>query len=102
MNQAGMLTRFVTETEIDAVMVAGRFTLLDQSAADELLPACADRGVSVLAAGGFNSGLLGPDEPPALAPYDYAPAPPEILARAPAVGAGRPGAGGPLPPPPTP
>jgi D-threo-aldose 1-dehydrogenase len=87
MNQAGMLTRFVTETEIDAVMVAGRFTLLDQSAADELLPACADRGVSVLAAGVFNSGLLATDEPPASATYDYAPAPPEILARARAIGA---------------
>jgi D-threo-aldose 1-dehydrogenase len=87
MNQAGMLARFVAETELDAVMVAGRFTLLDQSAADELLPACAERAVSVLAAGVFNSGLLATDEPPAQATYDYAPAPPEILERARAIGA---------------
>ncbi len=58
MNQAAMLTRFVTETDIDVVLVAGRYTLLDQSAADALLPAAEARGVSVIAGGVFNSGLL--------------------------------------------
>lgn len=51
MNQAEMLTRFVRETDIDLVMVAGRYTLVDQRAADELLPAAQQRGVGVLAAG---------------------------------------------------
>ena len=41
MNQTEMLTRFVRETDIDVVLVAGRYTLLDQTAADTLLPAAA-------------------------------------------------------------
>ena len=53
-----MLTRFVTETDIDVVLMAGRYTLLDQSAAAALLPAAERRGVSVIAGGVFNSGLL--------------------------------------------
>ncbi|NJP30346.1 aldo/keto reductase, partial [Microbispora sp. SCL1-1] len=44
MNQAPMLTRFVRETDLDAVLVAGRYTLLDRSAAEELLPECQRRG----------------------------------------------------------
>jgi D-threo-aldose 1-dehydrogenase len=85
MNQAAMLTRFVRETDIDVVMVAGRLTLLDQSAAEQLLPACSARGVSVLAAGVFNSGLLATDDLPAGATYNYQPASPEVLARAAAI-----------------
>lgn len=85
MNQTAMLTRFVRETELDVVMVAGRLTLLDQSAATHLLPACAARGVSVLAAGVFNSGLLATDTLPPGSTYDYRPASPEILVRAAAI-----------------
>ncbi len=70
MNQTALLTRFVTETDIDVVLVAGRYTLLDRSAADELLPAAQDRGVSVIAAGVFNSGLLAAPAAPG-ATYDY-------------------------------
>ncbi|MGV7750512.1 aldo/keto reductase, partial [Mycobacterium kansasii] len=40
MNQSAMLTRFVRETDLDAVLIAGRYTVLDRSAADDLLPAC--------------------------------------------------------------
>lgn len=87
MNQSAMLTRFVQETEIDAVLLAGRYTLLDQSAATDLLPTCAEREVSVIAAGVFNSGVLATDDPPAQATYNYAPAPAEIRERAAAIGA---------------
>jgi D-threo-aldose 1-dehydrogenase len=80
MNQAPMLTRFVTETDIDVVLIAGRYTLLDSSAADALLPAALDRGVSVLAGGVFNSGLLA--APVAGATYDYHTAPPALVSRA--------------------
>jgi D-threo-aldose 1-dehydrogenase len=80
MNQAEMLTRFVTETDIDVVLVAGRYTLLDQSAADTLLPAAESRGVSVIAGGVFNSGLLAAPAPGAT--YDYHAAPRELLDRA--------------------
>ncbi|MDP9865353.1 MULTISPECIES: aldo/keto reductase [Streptosporangium] len=80
MNQAEMLTRFVRETGVDMVMLAGRHTLLDQSGAEELLPLCDERGVSVVAAGVFNSGLLATHDPSGT--YDYAPAPEPLLARA--------------------
>ncbi|HEU4397940.1 MAG TPA: aldo/keto reductase [Actinomycetota bacterium] len=80
MNQAEMLTRFVRDLDIDVVLVAGRWTLLDQRALEELLPACAERGVAVVAGGVFNSGLLADPRPGAT--FDYAPAPPELVARA--------------------
>jgi D-threo-aldose 1-dehydrogenase len=80
MNQAEMLTRFVTDTDIDLVLIAGRYTLLDQSAADTLLPAALDRGVSVIAGGVFNSGVLA--APRAGATYEYEAAPDSLLARA--------------------
>jgi D-threo-aldose 1-dehydrogenase len=80
MNQAGMLTRFVTDTDVDVVLVAGRYTLLDQSAADALLPSALDHGVSVIAGGVFNSGLLA--APGAGARYDYRAAPDRLIARA--------------------
>ena len=80
MIHAAPLTRLVRETDPDVVMVAGRYTLLDRSAEAELLPACVDRGVQVLAAAAFNSGVLADPRPGAM--YDYAPAPPEVLRRA--------------------
>lgn len=74
MNQSAMLTRFVRETDLDVVMLAGRYTLLDQSAAADLLPACLERDVQVIAVGVFNSGILATEEPAPGATYDYAPA----------------------------
>ena len=58
MNQSAMLADLVRETDVDVVMLAGRYTLLEQSALDDLLPLCCERGVAVVAAGVFNSGLL--------------------------------------------
>jgi D-threo-aldose 1-dehydrogenase len=81
MNQAEMLADFVRETDLDVVMLAGRYTLLEQGALDDLLPECQARGVSVIAAGVFNSGLLARERPRAGATYNYAPAPAELLAR---------------------
>ncbi len=80
MNQSAIPTRFVKETDIDFVLIAGRYTLLDQSASQDLLPAALERGVDVIAAGVFNSGILANAQPGAT--YDYAPAPSEVLARA--------------------
>jgi D-threo-aldose 1-dehydrogenase len=80
MNQSAVPTRFVNETDIDMVLIAGRFTLLDQSAERDLLPAALKRGVDVIAAGVLNSGILA--NPVARATYDYAPASPAILERA--------------------
>ncbi|MGH8921358.1 MAG: aldo/keto reductase, partial [Actinomycetes bacterium] len=76
MNQAAMLERFVAETDIDVVLVAGRYTLLDHRAA-RLLAACAQRGVAVLAGGVFNSGVLA--DPRGAARFDYAVAGPAMV-----------------------
>jgi D-threo-aldose 1-dehydrogenase len=80
MNQTPMLTRFVRDTDIDVVLCAGRYTLLDQSALDDLLPAALDRGTSVVVGGAFNSGLLADPRPGAT--YDYGAAPGGLLERA--------------------
>ncbi|WP_053659632.1 aldo/keto reductase [Streptomyces sp. MMG1121] len=80
MNQTGMLTRFVRDTDVDVVLCAGRYTLLDQSAATDLLPAAAERGVSVVLGGVFNSGLLADPNPGST--YNYTRAPKELLERA--------------------
>ena len=82
MNQSAMLARFLRETAADVVMLAGRYTLLDQSALDDVLPAAAELGKSVVAAGVFNSGLLSLDQPAEGMKYDYQDAPPELVARA--------------------
>ncbi|QDQ16719.1 aldo/keto reductase [Streptomyces spectabilis] len=80
MNQAAMLTRFVRDTDVDAVLCAGRYTLLDHTALPALLPAAHERGVSVVIGGVFNSGLLA--DPRDGARFDYAQAPPALLDRA--------------------
>ncbi|MCA2223076.1 aldo/keto reductase [Nonomuraea aurantiaca] len=79
MNQWQVPLRFVQETDIDVVMLAGRYTLIDQSGLP-LLDACVERGVRVLAAGVFNSGLLATSTPGGT--YNYEPAPAEVLDRA--------------------
>ncbi|MFI1769665.1 aldo/keto reductase [Streptomyces sp. NPDC020800] len=80
MNQTRMLDRFVRETDVDVVLLAGRYTLLDQTGLTSLLPDAARRGVSVMAGGIFNSGLLAEPKPGAY--FDYAPAPRTLLERA--------------------
>jgi len=80
MNQAEMLTRFVTDTDVDVILIGGRYTLLDQSAGRVLLPAARERGIGVLIGGVFNSGLLA--APTAAATYDYEPAPGRLIAEA--------------------
>jgi D-threo-aldose 1-dehydrogenase len=80
MNQSAMLARFVERGLVDCVLLAGRYTLLDQSALLDLLPKAEVAGVAVILGGVFNSGLLADPRPGV--PYDYAPAPPALLARA--------------------
>jgi D-threo-aldose 1-dehydrogenase len=77
-----MLTEFARSTDMDVFMLAGRFTLLEQSALDDLLPVCEERGIGVVAAGVFNSGLLSRAAPLDDAKYNYAAAPKELVKRA--------------------
>ncbi|MEW2120564.1 aldo/keto reductase [Streptomyces sp. NPDC005474] len=85
MNQSAMLARFLHETAADVVMLAGRYTLLDQSALDDVMPAAQQHGKSVVAVGVFNSGLLSREWPAEGMKYDYQDAPPELVARARAI-----------------
>lgn len=77
MNLDAVLAEFVRRADVDIVMIAGRYTLLEQPALDELLPLCEKRGVAVLAAGVFNSGILASATPGRT--YGYADAPAELV-----------------------
>ncbi|MFC7404025.1 aldo/keto reductase [Georgenia alba] len=76
-----ILRAAVTRSDLDLVMLAGRHTLLEQSA-DPLLGTCLEHGVGVVAVGVFNSGILADPAPGAGARYEYAAAPPDVLDRA--------------------
>lgn len=80
MDDPGALARIAREADIDCVLLAGRYTLLDQQAVGELLPLCGRSGVGVVVGGVFNSGVLA--EPVPGARFDYAPAEPDVLERA--------------------
>ena len=82
MNQSAMLAEFVRRCDVDVVMVAGRYTLLDDDAAHDLMPVALERGVGVVAAAVYNSGLLSSARPAADARFDYEQAPAELVARA--------------------
>ncbi len=82
MNQSAMLAEFVRRCDVDVVMVAGRYTLLDRRAADDLLPIASERGVAVVAAAVYNSGLLSAATVPADAKYEYGQAPSTVIERA--------------------
>lgn len=82
MNQSAMLTEFVRRTDVDVVMVAGRYTLLDRTALQDLLPLAQQRGVDVVAAGVYNSGLPSAAVVADDAHFDYAPAPRSLIERA--------------------
>jgi D-threo-aldose 1-dehydrogenase len=79
MNQHEMLGRFVARVDLDCVLLAGRYTLLDRSGAT-LLEQCAARGVRAILGGVFNTGIL--IDPGDGATYDYAPASAQLLERA--------------------
>ncbi|MFI6583052.1 aldo/keto reductase [Embleya sp. NPDC050493] len=79
-NQVEMPARFIRDTDVDVVLLAGRYSLLDQSGLATLLPQAERRGVSVVVGGVFNSGLLADPKPGAT--FDYAPASARMLEQA--------------------
>jgi D-threo-aldose 1-dehydrogenase len=81
MNYWQPLAEIVDRCDVDVVMLAGRWTLLDRSG-EPLLDRCARRGVSVLAAAPFNSGILAQAAPSERDTYDYAPVTGPVLRRA--------------------
>jgi D-threo-aldose 1-dehydrogenase len=80
MNNSAPLTQLVRECDLDLVLLAGRYTLLDQSALSDLLPACAERSTSVVIGGVFNSGVL--VDPAPGASFDYIPAADGVVTKA--------------------
>lgn len=82
MNQSAMLTEFVRRCDIDVVMLAGRYTLLDRSAEADLLPLAQERGVAVVAAGVYNSGLLSRAHVDPASRFDYRTTPEHLVRRA--------------------
>lgn len=83
-NEADMCLRFARAGDIDAVLLAGRYSLLEQPAAVEFLPVALEKRIGVMLGGVFNSGILATG-PVAGAKYNYKPAPPEILAKVAAI-----------------
>jgi D-threo-aldose 1-dehydrogenase len=71
----------LAEAELDVLMLAGRYSLLDHSALTQLLPLCVARGVRIALGGVFNSGILATGARSGHAFFNYAPAAPEWIAR---------------------
>ena len=76
--------RFAQVADVDCFLLAGRYTLLEQTALETFLPLCARRKISVIVGGPYNTGILASGAV-AGAHYNYEPAPPEILARVAAI-----------------
>ena len=81
MNEWERTARMVARFDLDCILLAGRYTLLDQSALPELLPLCAERGVKLVIGGPYNSGILARDLGRPVS-FDYQPAPGNLVARA--------------------
>jgi D-threo-aldose 1-dehydrogenase len=82
MKHSAPLATLIRRADIDLVMLAGRYTLLEQGALDDLLPLALDQGVGVVIAGVYNTGLLSSPRPSADAKYEYEDAPADLVARA--------------------
>ena len=81
MNQWEMLARFAREGDFDCFLLAGRYSLLDQSALDELLPLCLEKNIGIMAGGTYNSGILAKGAKPG-AKFNYNDAPDHIIKKA--------------------
>jgi len=81
MNQWPMELQFAREGGTDCFLLAGRYTLLDQSALPEFLPYCVEHHISVIAGGPYNSGILavGPRDG---ATFNFRAAAPDMMERA--------------------
>ena len=81
LNEAPTCARLMRDADLDCVLLAGRYTLLDQTACDEVIPLCASRDIALIAGGPFNSGILA-GTPQKDAPFHYRAAPIEVVDRA--------------------
>ena len=81
MNQWEMLRRFAEDADFDCFLVVGRYTLLDHSALQELMPLCLEKDISLILGGPYNSGILASDLD-SKSTYFYDPSPFEVIERA--------------------
>ncbi|MDP6453143.1 MAG: aldo/keto reductase [SAR202 cluster bacterium] len=81
MNQWEALSQFAREGDFDCFLLAGRYTLLDYSGLDDLLPLCEEKQISIMLGGPYNSGILASDLQPG-ATYFYQEAPADVLDKA--------------------
>lgn len=79
-NEADMCERFARAGDFDVMMLAGRYSLLEQPALASFLPLATAKSIGVMLAGVFNSGILATGAIPG-AMYNYQPAPPSVLDR---------------------
>jgi D-threo-aldose 1-dehydrogenase len=79
-NESEMCMRFARAGEFDTMLLAGRYSLLEQAALDDFLPVALEKGIGIMLGGVFNSGVLATGAIPG-AKYNYRDAPPEILER---------------------
>ena len=86
MNQWQMELAFAREGHCDCFLLAGRYTLLDQSALSEFLPYCVEHRIGVIAGGPYNSGILAVGARPG-ATFNYRAAPAEMMDKAARIGA---------------
>jgi D-threo-aldose 1-dehydrogenase len=87
-NEWEVCVEMLAHTDLDVLLLAGRYTLADQTALPQLLPRCMERGVRIVIGGPFNSGILATGAKPldGHAPYfNYQPAPAGIVARVAAI-----------------
>ena len=80
MNQWEMLSKFLDHGDFDCFLLAGRYTLLDQSSLAELLPKCLKHRTSIVIGGVYNSGILANPVPGTT--YNYVEAPQDLIDRA--------------------
>jgi len=81
-NECAVCEELMDVCAVDCFLIAGRYTLLDQTALERLLPRCLANEVSVIAGGPYNTGLLaGGTQRLGPLMYDYGPAPEEIIGR---------------------
>ncbi len=76
-NEWEVCEELARSADVDIFLLAGRYTLLEQTALKSFLPLCHEKKIAIIVGGAYNSGLLA-----GASTYNYRPAPPEILARA--------------------
>jgi D-threo-aldose 1-dehydrogenase len=79
-NEVPACLEVMKHARLDVILLAGRYTLLEQTPLDELFPACAAAGTSIVVGGPYNSGILAVGtQSGAPLYYDYEPAPPDVV-----------------------